>query len=92
MAKHIKILWKDKGILVTYENRAKFQLPDSANYWFEKIDDIAVDEYLPSEQVFVFFLMSFFSFFLVGGFGGKCVLVMVGIKRGSFYSGGGMVN
>jgi len=47
---HFKGLWADSGIQVAFENRSKFQLTDSAQYFFEKIDEIAVDNYLPSEQ------------------------------------------
>jgi len=47
---HFKKLWNDAGILKTFENRSKFQLTDSAEYFFEKIDEIAVENYLPSEQ------------------------------------------
>jgi len=47
---HFKALWADSGILLAFENRAKFQLTDSASYFFNKIDDIAIDNYLPNEQ------------------------------------------
>jgi hypothetical protein len=47
---HFKRLWADKTIQVAYENRSKFQLPDSANYYLDKLDEIAAPEYIPSEQ------------------------------------------
>jgi len=47
---HFKELWKDPGILRAYENRSKFQLPDSAYYYFERLDVIAAPGYIPSEQ------------------------------------------
>lgn len=50
IAAHIKALWSDRGIAETFEHRAKFQLTDSAPYFFGKIDDIAKDNYIPVEQ------------------------------------------
>jgi hypothetical protein len=47
---HFHALWADKGIQKTYENRSKFQLPDSASYFFENLDRIATEGYIPSEQ------------------------------------------
>lgn len=47
---HVKVLWHDDGILATYEKRARFQLTDSAKYYFCKIDEIAKDGYIPTEQ------------------------------------------
>jgi GTPase SAR1 family protein len=47
---HFKELWKDPGILRAYDNRSKFQLPDSALYYFERLDAIAAPGYIPSEQ------------------------------------------
>jgi hypothetical protein len=47
---HFKQLWADKAIQEAYVNRSKFQLPDSAVYYFERIDEIAAPEYVPTEQ------------------------------------------
>jgi len=47
---HFKALWKDPGIQHTYDNRAKFQLNDSAKYFFDRLDDIATPGYIPTEQ------------------------------------------
>jgi len=49
-ARHIKALWNDPGIRKAYDNRSKFQLTDSASYFFDAIDRIAVDGYIPTEQ------------------------------------------
>jgi len=49
-AAHFKQLWGDKAIQNAYENRSKFQLPDSAAYYLNKIDEIAAPGYVPSEQ------------------------------------------
>jgi len=47
---HFHALWADRGIQRTYENRSKFQLPDSASYFFENLDRISSEGYIPSEQ------------------------------------------
>lgn len=47
---HFKNLWKDPCIQKAYENRSKFQLPDSAQYYFERLDAIAAPGYIPTEQ------------------------------------------
>jgi len=49
-ARHLKQLWADPGIRLAYDNRSKFQLLDSAEYFFERLDDIAMPDYIPSEQ------------------------------------------
>jgi len=46
----IKLLWADASIQATYENRSHFQLFDSAKYFFERIDEICQDGYIPSQQ------------------------------------------
>jgi len=45
-----RALWADPGILKAFENRSKFQLTDSAKYFFDKLDTIATPGYIPSEQ------------------------------------------
>lgn len=50
VAQQLKSLWKDPGIQNTYANRAKFQLTDSAAYFFGKLDEAAQPNYVPSEQ------------------------------------------
>jgi hypothetical protein len=47
---HFKALWADKGIQKTYENRAKYQLNDSAAYFFEKLEVVSTPGYVPTEQ------------------------------------------
>jgi len=47
---HFKDLWKDPGILRAFDNRSKFQLPDSAQYYFDRLDAIAAPGYIPTEQ------------------------------------------
>jgi len=47
---HFKRLWADKTVRLAADNRSKFQLPDSADYYFERIDAIAAPDYIPSEQ------------------------------------------
>ena len=47
---HIKALWGDSGIRVTFVNRSKFQLTDNANWFFDRVDEISKVDYCPSEQ------------------------------------------
>jgi len=54
LGEHIKVLWCDPGIMATYDHRSRYQLPDSAKYFMERLDDpensIMKDGYVPSEQ------------------------------------------
>jgi len=50
IADHLTSLWHDPGIQKTYECRALYQLNDSTQYYLDKIHQIAVKDYLPSEQ------------------------------------------
>ncbi|EFA06419.2 G protein alpha s subunit-like Protein [Tribolium castaneum] len=45
-----KILWKDTGVQATFERSNEYQLVDSAKYFLEKIDEIARDDYMPTDQ------------------------------------------
>lgn len=47
---YVKVLWADPAIQATYTLRSKFQLNDSAEYFFEKINTVAEPGYIPSEQ------------------------------------------
>lgn len=49
-SEHIKKLWADPGIQETFGNRVKFQLLDSAAYFFENIDRIAEPNYIPNQD------------------------------------------
>jgi len=47
----IKTLWTDDdGVKKAYDQRADFQLNDSASYFFDKIDKCAAADYVPDEQ------------------------------------------
>jgi len=39
---------QDKGVRRTYEERAKFQLFDSADYFFDRVKELAMEAYVPS--------------------------------------------
>jgi GTPase SAR1 family protein len=47
---HFQALWNDAGIQKAFQNRSKFQLTDSAKYFFDKIHEIAEENYIPEEQ------------------------------------------
>lgn len=49
-AKLIKELWSDPGIQEVYEQRSKFQLMDSAEYFFNDIDRLSAEGYEPTDQ------------------------------------------
>lgn len=46
----IQVLWNDPGIKTTYNNRAKFQLFDGAQYFFDRITVLSATGYLPDDQ------------------------------------------
>jgi len=50
IVKHVKVIWADPGIQNTYENRSKYQLNDSCDYFLNKVDELTKPGYLPSEQ------------------------------------------
>lgn len=50
IARCVKQLWEDEGVQNTYALRARFQLVDSAKYFFEKMDEVASAGYIPSES------------------------------------------
>ena len=47
---HLQALWMDPNIQVTYQQRAQYQLTDSASYFFQRLDDITRPDYVPTEQ------------------------------------------
>lgn len=50
VAKHIKLLWADPAIKKTFDQRSKFQLSDSVSYFFDKIDEVGAERYIPTYQ------------------------------------------
>lgn len=50
IARHIKVLWDDPGLQRTYEHRSMFQLLDACKYFFERVEAMGADDYLPSYQ------------------------------------------
>jgi len=50
LGENIFALWHDEGIRATYAMRTKFQLTDSAAYFFDKIKEVASQDYIPSQQ------------------------------------------
>lgn len=44
----IKAVWLDPAIQKTYENRSNFQLTDSTKYFLDKIEEVSVEDWLPS--------------------------------------------
>jgi guanine nucleotide-binding protein G(i) subunit alpha len=50
IASRIAALWADGGVQNTYENRAHYQLTDSADYFFNQMAIVGSVEYIPTEQ------------------------------------------
>eukprot|EP01118_Nematostelium_gracile_P017214 TRINITY_DN728_c0_g1_i1.p1 TRINITY_DN728_c0_g1~~TRINITY_DN728_c0_g1_i1.p1 ORF type:complete len:356 (-),score=73.00 TRINITY_DN728_c0_g1_i1:85-1122(-) len=47
---HIRALWQSPSIQKTYARQDEFQLYDSAGYYFDNLDRIAAEKYIPDEQ------------------------------------------
>jgi len=50
LAENIKKLWKDEGVQKTFEHSARYQLPDSCGYLMGRLDDLAAETYVPTED------------------------------------------
>jgi len=50
IAAHIRLLWNDAGIRTTFKHRSKFQLDDACSYFFDRVDDMASENYVPTYQ------------------------------------------
>jgi len=50
VCKTIIALWEDQGIQNTWENRAKFQIQDSAKHFFDHINRITEPAYTPTDE------------------------------------------
>eukprot|EP00161_Ancyromonas_sigmoides_P023537 TRINITY_DN739_c1_g1_i1.p1 TRINITY_DN739_c1_g1~~TRINITY_DN739_c1_g1_i1.p1 ORF type:complete len:323 (-),score=111.30 TRINITY_DN739_c1_g1_i1:444-1412(-) len=46
----IKALWGDRGIQDTFAHANEFQLNDSAKYYFDSLDRIMADDYVPTQD------------------------------------------
>lgn len=50
----IKALWNDPGIKAVWERRSEFQIIESVQYYFNKIDVIKMPDYLPDKDDIVY--------------------------------------
>ncbi|KAF0984059.1 hypothetical protein FDP41_007974 [Naegleria fowleri] len=50
LAQDIAELWKEPAILQAMARRNEFQIEDSASYYFDNLDRIGKDDYMPSEE------------------------------------------
>ncbi|KAJ3432650.1 guanine nucleotide-binding protein g(o) subunit alpha [Anaeramoeba flamelloides] len=50
LGKKIKTLWENPLIKNVYENRSLFHIPDTIDYYFEKIESMCKPNYLPTEE------------------------------------------
>ena len=46
----LKKLWNDPGIKATWDRRSEYQIIDSVQYYFNKIDTIKMPDYLPDKD------------------------------------------
>ncbi|KAJ6254045.1 guanine nucleotide-binding protein g(o) subunit alpha [Anaeramoeba flamelloides] len=44
----IKILWDDPAFKESFDRRSQFQIPDTAYHYFDNIDEVAKEDYIPS--------------------------------------------
>jgi len=47
---HTEILWRDKGVLATFERSNEYQLIDCAKYFLDRVSVIKEHDYTPTEQ------------------------------------------
>jgi GTPase SAR1 family protein len=50
----IKALWKDPGIQAVWERRSEFQVIESVQYYFNRIDRIKMPDYIPDKDDIVY--------------------------------------
>jgi len=50
LARAITVIWQDPGIQATYAKRSAYQLNDSCKYFLDKVEQLADEEYVPSEE------------------------------------------
>jgi len=50
LAAIISSLWKSQQIQRVFEKRSDYQLPDSADYFFDRVNEISQPNYIPNEQ------------------------------------------
>jgi GTPase SAR1 family protein len=50
----IKALWHDPGIKMVWDRRAEFQIIESVQYYFNKIDQIKMPDYVPDKDDIVY--------------------------------------
>ncbi len=48
--RHVKFLWADEGFQICFQRSNEYQLIDSAQYFFERIDEIKNFNYVPNDQ------------------------------------------
>jgi len=48
LADCVDALWKDKGVMATWEHVNELQIPESSSYFFNKVKDLVAEDYIPS--------------------------------------------
>ncbi|KAJ3445234.1 guanine nucleotide-binding protein subunit alpha [Anaeramoeba flamelloides] len=50
VVEQIKTMWNDPGFKEAFRRRIEFQLPDTANYYFDNCEKISENDFVPSER------------------------------------------
>eukprot|EP01105_Mastigella_eilhardi_P020395 TRINITY_DN4854_c0_g1_i2.p1 TRINITY_DN4854_c0_g1~~TRINITY_DN4854_c0_g1_i2.p1 ORF type:complete len:192 (+),score=66.25 TRINITY_DN4854_c0_g1_i2:138-713(+) len=50
LVQHVKALWADAGIKAAFNRASEFQLLDCAEFFFENIDRISAEDFVPTEK------------------------------------------
>ncbi|KAJ3443507.1 guanine nucleotide-binding protein g(o) subunit alpha [Anaeramoeba flamelloides] len=50
VVEQIKVMWKDPGFQEAFKRRIEFQLPDTADYYFDNCERIVESDYSPTER------------------------------------------
>ena len=50
LGQEIKALWEDPGVQETFKKKSSFQIEDSAQYYFDNLDRICQNDYIPTEE------------------------------------------
>ena len=50
VADSLSQLWQDEGVQEAFQHRDETEIPDHMDYFFEKIEDLVDEEYLPTDE------------------------------------------
>ena len=54
LGENLCFLWQNKGIISTFTKRyGQFSFPDNLDYFFDKVEQVMDDDYIPSDEDFL---------------------------------------